>query len=102
MHYQVLLRVGAVAFSADSVATTRPSLYTKALGETRHESIEKTVRKPNLFAARAMARQHEGRLPSPVMIAFITGGEGRERGRQPKTWHRCLLEGVKAYRDTEG
>ena len=28
-----------------------------------------------------------------MMLGMTTGGEGRSAGGQPKTWHRCLVEG---------
>ena len=32
----------------------------------------------------------------------MTGGEGRRPGGQPKNWHRCLLDDLKAFDATEG
>ena len=32
----------------------------------------------------------------------MTGGEGRRPGEQPKSWHRCLLDDLKAFNATKG
>ena len=36
------------------------------------------------------------------MLGKMTGGEGRRPGGQPKNWHRCLLDDLKAFDATEG
>ena len=36
------------------------------------------------------------------MLGKMTGGEDRRPGRQPKSWHRCLLDDLKAFDATKG
>ena len=50
----------------------------------------------------AFARQNNARLPSRVIIAKTTDGEGRKSGGQPKTWHRRLVEDLTVFRATKG
>ena len=37
-----------------------------------------------------------------VMLEKMTGGEGRGPGGQPKGWHGCLLDDLKAFDATKG
>ena len=41
-------------------------------------------------------------VPGRVALGKTTGGEGRRSGGQPKSWHRCLLDDLKAFDATEG
>ena len=88
VHHQVPLR--AVGFHRRQRADYATLSYAKALKKTRYESIERAIRKRRLFAG-AVARQSKGRLPSRVMFATMTGGEGRRPGGQPNAWQRCSL-----------
>ena len=36
------------------------------------------------------------------MLGKMTGGEGRRPGGKSKSWHRCLLDDLKAFDATEG
>ena len=36
------------------------------------------------------------------MLGKITGGAGRRPRGQPKSWHRCLLDGLKSFDATKG
>ena len=36
------------------------------------------------------------------MLGKMSGREGRRPGGQPKSWHRCLLNGFKAFDATKG
>ena len=84
----------------------QPTDYTlshaKALKKTRFESVKTTIRERRLFFAGAVARQNERRLPIRVMLGKMTGGEGQRPSGYPKSWHRCLLDDLKAFDDTEG
>ena len=76
--------------------------YAKALRKNRRET---TIRKRRLFFAGAVARQNEGRLPSRVMLATMTGGESPRPGGQSKSWYRRLvgdLKGVPSHGGVQG
>ena len=36
------------------------------------------------------------------MLGTMTCGEGRRPGGKPKSWHRCLLDDLKAFDATKG
>jgi hypothetical protein len=99
-HHRVLLRV--IGFQHRQRTDHTTLSYAKALKKTRCESIETTIRKRRLFFAGAVARQNEGRLPRRVMLGKLTGGEGRRPGGQPKSWHRCLHDDLKAFESNKG
>ena len=101
VHHRFLLRV--ISFQRRQHADYTILSYAKALQKTRRESIETTIRKRRLIFAGAVVRQSKGRLPSQVMFATITGGEGRRPGGQPKNWHNgCLVEDLRVFRAKEG
>ena len=60
-----------------------------------------TIRKRRLFFEGGVARQNEGRLR--VGDAREDGRlGGRRPGGQPKRWHRCLIDDLKAFDATKG
>ena len=99
-HHQVLLRV--IRFQRRQGTGYTTLSYAKALKKTRCETIETTIHKRRLFFAGAVTRQNEGRLPRRVILGKMTGGEGWRPGEQPKSWHRCLLDDLKAFNATKG
>ena len=79
------------------ILTMPPSKYAKALGMTRCESIETTIRE-----AGRVARHSKERLPGRVMFGTIAVGENPRPGGQFKTWHRYIVEDLREFRATEG
>ena len=69
---------------------------------TRCESIETTIRKRQLSFAGAEARESEERLPTRAMFGTVADGQNPRHGRQFKTWHRCIVGGLREFRATEG
>ena len=45
--------------------------------------------------------KNEGRLRRRMKLGKMTGGEDQRPGGQPKSWHRCLLDNLKAFDATK-
>ena len=60
------------------------------------------VRKRRLLFAGAVARKHNGRLPSRVVFGALSGEGDPGPGRPEKTWLQCLSDDVQAFQATNG
>ena len=76
--------------------------YAKALKKAQCESVETTIRKRRLLFAGAVQRTRNGRLTRRVMFGTMAGGDNPGPGRPAKNWAQCLVDNLRAFRDTEG
>ena len=100
VHHQLLL--GTIGFSrrqrSDHVLS-----YSKALKQTHCGNVETVVRKRRLLFAGAVAKEHNGRLPSRVVFGALSVGRNRSRaGRPEKIWLDCVSDDLKAFQATSG
>ena len=81
VHHQVLLRI--IGFQRRRIIDQTTLLYTEAIGTTRCEGIDSTIRHRRVLLAGAVVRQTRGRLRSRVVCGDDQWG-GPETGRAIK------------------
>ena len=94
VHHRVLLRIiGAQRKRPDHRMTS----YSRALGITRRESIETTLRTRRLLWAGTLIRMSSGRLPKRTMFGNLEGAVWRGRGGKEKKWTDCVQSDILAF-----
>ncbi|CAN0463846.1 unnamed protein product, partial [Ascophyllum nodosum] len=68
----------------------RMTSYNRALGITRYESIETTLRTRRLLWVGALIRMSGGRLPKRIVFGNLEGAVRRGRGGNEKEWTDCV------------
>ena len=75
----------------------RMTSYNRALGITRRERIEKTLRTRILLWAGTLIRMSDGRLPKRIVFGNLEGAVRTGRGGKEKEWADCVQSDIRAF-----
>ena len=94
VHHQILPRIiGAQRKRPKHWMTS----YNRALGITRCEIIETTLRTRRVLWAGTFIRTSGGRLPKRIVFGNLVGAVRRGRGRKEKKWTNCVQSDIRAF-----
>ena len=94
-YHRVLLRI--IRVQRKSRADHRMNSFNRALGITRCESIETTLRTRRLLLAGTLIRMSGGRLPKRIVFGNLEGAVRRGRGGKEKEWADCIQSDSRVF-----